>query len=264
MLATNAVGKEIKRIVALSPHSVEMLYAIGAGDRIVGTVEHADFPEKAKEIPRIGNYVGVNIEELVALKPDLVVGWKTGNKQSDLKKIASLGFDLFYTHPLSVAEVGEDMLRLGKKVGKVNEANTAVEKMNRRYQSIKQRFSDKEKVRVFYQLWYDPIRTVGPDSWVEALIEDCNGKNIFDDASTDYPIVSLESVLAKNPQTIVMASHSEKVKSRQMIWDKWNNISAVKHEQLYVIDGSLLLRASPRALDGLEMLCGLIDKARTF
>ncbi len=260
--ATNA--GEIKRIIALSPSSVEMLFEIGVGDRVIGTVEHADFPEAAKNIPRLGNYVGVNIEKIVSLKPDLIVGWKSGNKQSDLKKLESLGLNLVYVDPKSLPAVSKDLRRLGKIIGVEEQAEAAAHKFDERYASLLSENKVKRKVRVFYQLWYDPIITVGKDSWVEALIHDCNGENIFKSSKAPYPVVSIESVLVKDPEVIVMASHSDAAKSREALWKNWNNISAVKNNLLEVVDGSSLLRAGPRAVDGLALLCGAIDKARNI
>ena len=265
LLTPNAGNaNEIKRIIALSPSSVEMLFEIGVGDRVIGTVEHADFPEAAKNIPRLGNYVGVNIEKIVSLKPDLIVGWKSGNKQSDLKKLQSLGLNLVYVDPKSLPAVSKDLRRLGKIIGVEEQAEAAAQKFDERYASLLSENKVKRKVRVFYQLWYDPIRTVGKDSWVEALIHDCNGENIFKSSKAPYPVVSIESVLVKDPEVIVMASHSDAAKSRETLWKNWNNISAVKNDLLEVVDGSSLLRAGPRAVDGLALLCEAIDKARNI
>ena len=262
LLSQNLVAKEVKKIIALSPHAVEMLYAIGVGDRIVGTVEYADYPAEALKIPRIGSYAGVQIERIVEMQPDLIVAWKSGNKIADLKKLESLGFDMFYTHPKSVAEIGQDIISLGEKTGKEKEARMIADKIAIKHRSLVKANAKKDPVRVFYQLWHDPLRSVGPKSWVDLLIRDCNGKNIFDDASAAYPVVSLESVLAKNPQAIIFASHSHKEGGKNEFWDKWRSIDAVANNSLYTIDSDLLLRYTPRVVDGLEQLCEVIDKVR--
>ena len=126
--------KPAMRIIALSPHAVEMLFAIGAGDRIVGTVEYADYPEAALAIPRIGNYTGIQLEQVVALKPDLIVAWKSGNKITDLKKLESLGFNMFYTQPKNIPQIGHDIKRLGELTGLQNNAEKVIETLNKRYQ----------------------------------------------------------------------------------------------------------------------------------
>ncbi len=264
LLTCTVNAKTVEKIVALSPHSVEIIYSLGLGKNIVATVEHADYPKAALKIPRVGNYTGVQIEQIVALQPDLIIGWKGGNRMSDLNKLESLGFDMFYTDPKNINGVVAEIKRLGKRLG-VSEsvlALAAVEKIESEYQSIKKQYKNKKTVSVFYQLFHEPLRTVGPGSWVESLIADCNGANIFNDANVLYPAVSMESVLARNPSVIIVASHSGSIEEGKIIWEKWNQINAIKNEKLFVLDGSLLHRTTPRAVEGLRSLCEKIDEAR--
>ncbi|WP_144392523.1 cobalamin-binding protein [Pleionea sediminis] len=257
-----AKNKSAQRIVALSPHAVEMLFAIGAGDRIIGVVEHSDFPKEALVIERVGNYTGVQIERIIELDPDLVVVWSSGNQTQDIKKLRSLGLNLFDSHPQNLADIGNEIIALGKLTGLEKQANTLSKTLAERYQEIKDKYKSKNLVKVFYQLWHDPFRTLGPESWISKMIEDCRGKNIFFDAHVDYPVVSLESILVKNPEVIIIPDHSKNAKAHRGIWESWQQISAVKNNQFYALDGDLLHRFSPRAIDGLEQLCQAIDKAR--
>ncbi len=251
-----------KRIITLSPHAVEMIYALGIGDRIVGTVEHSDYPQQAMEIERIGNYTGVQIERILELEPDLVVTWKSGNQSNDLKKLESLNLPLYHSHPKNIADIGNELLDLGKLTGTEQRATQLVEQLNQRYNNLKQSYQNKAQVDVFYQLWHDPFRTLGPESWISKMIDDCNGRNVFSDAQSDYPVVSMESILVKNPQVIIIPTHSKDAKSHHGIWQDWQQIHAVKNKHVYSLDGNFLHRFSPRALDGLEQLCQAIDKAR--
>lgn len=251
-----------QRIITLSPHLVELLYALGAGDRIVGTVEHSDYPESALQIERIGNYSGIQIERIVALDPDLIVTWKGGSQAADLEKLASLKLPLFHSYPQNIADIGEELLALGKLTGTEERAIDLANQLNNRYKAIKQRYRNKTKVAVFYQLWHDPFRTLGPNSWISKMIDDCNGKNIFSDAVNDYPVVSMESIVVKNPEVIIIPGHSNNDSSQQTIWQPWPHIEAVKHGRIFALPGDLLHRFTPRALDGLERLCQAIDSAR--
>lgn len=253
---------KIKRIIALSPSSTEMLFDIGVGDRVVGTVEYADYPEAANSIPRIGNYAGLNIESIVALEPDLIVAWKSGNKQSDLDKLESLGLPVMYIDPKTMKAVRDDIKRLGKAVGEEALGNAAATRFDEAYRSVRQQYEDKAYVRVFYQMSYEPLRTVGSNSWVEALIRDCNGDNIFHDAAASYPVVSLESIIVKDPEVIIMSNHTNATQSRDALWQRWPNITAVKQGALVSIDSSTLLRSGPRAVEGLALLCAAIDGVR--
>lgn len=262
LFSINTYAGEAKRIVALAPHSVEMLFAIGAGDRIIATVEHADYPEKALDILRIGNYTGIQIEKLVAIKPDLIIAWKSGNKLADLKKIESLGLNIIYSNPENIEDINQELLQLGKLTGLIDNAKQVVKQIREKHQKIKLRYIEKKQVSTFYQLWHDPLRTVGSGSWIESLINDCHGKNIFSDSEVAYPIVSLESVLIKNPQVIIIPHHSGSATKKDEFWDKWTTVDAVKHQRVFSLNGDLLHRFTPRAIDGLAALCQAIDSAR--
>ncbi len=261
-IQSELVAKTAEKIIALSPHSVEMLYEIGAGDRIIGTVEHSDYPEKAKKIPRLGSYVGVQIEKIVALQPDLIVVWKGGNKLADINKLESLGFNLYDSSPKNIKDISHDLIQLGKLTGLSLKAEIIAKSFDKKYQMIKNEYDNKTKVRTFYQLWYDPLRTVGGDSSINSLIQDCRGENIFEDASAPYPVVSLESIVTKNPQVIIIPHHIGSSGGVKSVWDKWPMIDAVKEKRLNLISGDILHRFSPRILDGLSVLCKAIDKAR--
>jgi len=255
ILAQPADREPASRIVALSPHSVEMLFSIGAGDRIVGTVSYADYPEAAKSIPRIGSYHGIQIENLLALKPDLVIGWKNGNKASDLSKLESLGLNMVYSQPKMIPDILKELVELGKLTGTEEKAR---ERLINKYRA-------RQPVSVFYQVWHDPLQSVGKDSWVESLIRDCGGKNIFSQSKAPYPHVSIESVLVKNPKVIIIPGHSgdqDKFPEKRAIWSKWSEIAAVKTDRIFPMNGDLLHRFTPRALDGLELLCQKIDEGR--
>lgn len=258
----NSNNKFAQRIIALSPHSVEMLFAIGAGDRIVATLEYADYPEEALKILQIGNFAGIQIEKVVELQPDLIVAWKSGNQISELNKLESLGFNMLYSHPQNIEEVKLELLDLGNRTGLNKNAQKVVDEIEQKYQQIKQKYLNKSKIKVFYQLWHDPLLTIGPNNWIDSLIQDCHAENLFNDAETPFPAVSLESVLMKNPQVIIIPHHSGSVGAKQEIWKRWPQIDAIKNSHLFTINGDLLHRFTPRAIDGLAELCAAIDSAR--
>lgn len=259
--------KSAQRIIALSPHAVEMLYAIGVGDKIVGTVEYADYPKEALNILRIGNYNGIQIEQVLKLKPDLIVAWKGGNKGTDLDKIESLGFKVVYSQPKNIAEISFDLRTLGQLTGQQKQAESVIAQFDKRYKNIREHYQKLARVDVFYQLWHDPLQSIGPSSWIESLINDCGGKNIFHNANVAYPMVSIESVLVKNPKVIIIPHHSgtDIAKSeleRKEIWSNWPEISAVRNNFIFSLNGDLLHRTTLRSLDGLEKLCERINQGR--
>jgi len=260
--AFSVSAETAKRIVALSPHAVELLFAIGAGDNIVGTVEYADFPVEAQRIPRIGSYHGIQVERLISLNPDLIVAWKSGNKMADLNKLHSLGYRIFYTHPQNIAQISKDLVALGEITGNVSQAETQSSQLAEWHQSIKAKYGNRRPVKVFYQLWHDPLRTVGEGRWLNSLISDCRGENIFAGSGSDYPQVSMESVIKINPEVIIVPHHSGHVGAKTALWNGWEEVDAVRLKRVFTLNGDLLHRFSPRALDGLELLCELIDQGR--
>ncbi|MCG8613653.1 MAG: cobalamin-binding protein [Pseudomonadales bacterium] len=258
----SAQSEPAKRIVALSPHSVELLYAIGAGHTIVGTVEFADTPPEALNIPRLGNYAGIQIERVVAAQPDLIIAWRTGNKTEDLTKLESLGYPMFFTQPETVSQIPIEVRKLGALTGYRDNAEALAEQLTARYQKLLSTYKNLRPVRVFYQLWHDPIRSVGPGSWVDGLIRDCGGENIFGNVDNDYPIVAKETVISHNPEIIIIPEHSGTQTSPGSLWERWPEIAAVRNGRVISLNGDLLHRFTPRALDGLEQLCQAINRAR--
>lgn len=255
-------NKIAQKIIALSPHAVEMLFAIGAGDRIIATIEHADYPQQALNIPRIGNHTGIQIEKLVELQPDLVVGWKSGNKQTDLHKIKSLGFNIYFTYPQSLKHLQQDLLKLGEFTGLKKNAEQVAKEVKQAYLTIKQKYANKKPVKVFYQLWHKPLRTISSGSWIDSMIKDCQGSNLFSETKNAYPVIAIEDVLVKDPQVIIVPEHPEIVDDKKNIWRQWKTIQAVKNEKILSVDGDLLHRFGPRIAQGLAQLCEAIDKAR--
>ncbi|WP_133407817.1 cobalamin-binding protein [Parashewanella tropica] len=260
-VTVSAIAKPAERIIALSPHAVELLFAIGAGDSIVATVEHADFPEQAKQIPSIGGYHGIQLERVLELNPDLIVVWGKGNKPKDIQRLKQLGFKLYDSSPSTLVGIETDLLKLGKLTGHQQQAKAVVTKFQQQLRSIRTSNANKPRVKVFYQLWSKPLMTVAKNSWIQQLISVCNGDNVFYSASSDYPQVSIENVLLAKPEVILQSQDEGNIQG--IDWSKWPSIPAVKHHQIYQLDADLLHRPTPRAIDGIKLVCRTLDKARS-
>ncbi|MDT3306121.1 cobalamin-binding protein [Shewanella vaxholmensis] len=249
-----------KRIIALSPHAVEMLYAIGAGDAIVAATDYADYPEAAKKIPRIGGYYGIQMERVMELNPDLIVVWDTGNKAEDINQLRTLGFNLYGSDPKTLEGVAKELEELGKLTGHVEEASKAAAAYRAELIRLRTDNASKSEPKVFYQLWSTPLMTVSKNSWIQQIISVCHGQNVFYDAASDYPQVSLENVLLTLPEVILQSQEEGNVKG--VDWSQWPEIPAVKNQHIYQLNADLLHRATPRALLGVQALCDALDKAR--
>lgn len=250
------------RIVALAPHIVESLFEIGAGDRIVATVDYADYPEAALEIERIGGYYGLNMEALLSVNPDLVIAWKNGNKPDDLTQLKTLNVPLAYSISGNIAEVADELIALGELTGNQAQAKAAAERFRKKLSVLKKRYQNKAKVKVFYQLWANPMMTVNRNTWIHEIIRLCGGENVFADASSDYPQISLENVLVKSPEIIILPDEKSEKKQLKIDWQKWPEIPAVKNNAFVKVNADLIHRFSSRMLTGVEAMCQQIDLVR--
>jgi len=260
MMAIPVSAAPSKRIVALSPHSVEMLYAIGAGESIVATTEHADYPQSALQIPRIGGYHGIQVERVIELDPDLVVVWGSGNKAEDIEKLNSLGFKVYNSDPKTLEAVAGELEELGELTGQQEQAAIVVADYQLKLNALRASNAVKPKVKVFYQLWSTPLMSVAKNSWIQHIIDVCHGENVFYDADSDYPQLSLENVLMKMPEVILQSQDKGNILG--VDWSQWQEIPAVKNKHIYPLNADLLHRAAPRAILGVKSLCDALDKAR--
>ena len=255
-------NKGAQRIIALAPHAVELLYMLGAGDRIVATTEYADFPEAAKDIPRIGGYSGIQIERVLELKPDLIIAWKGGNKDQDIEQMQALGLPVYLSITKRLDDIPKEMLSLGNKLGLQKTAQQHANAFNLKLKQLRDENKDKPNVKVFYQLWSEPLRAMAAGSWINELITGCGGVNIFDDGALDYPQVSIETVLLQKPDVIIIPSqHGSKIEAGDK-WADWPEIPAVKNKHIYFINGDILHRFSGRILLGMQAVCDVLDQAR--
>ncbi|MBY0417193.1 MAG: cobalamin-binding protein, partial [Pararheinheimera sp.] len=223
-------AKPAQRIIALSPHLVEQLYSIGVGDRIVGTTDHADYPQQAKNIPRVGNYNQLQVEKILALKPDLVLAWTDGNPPADLNKLRQFGLHLVDSNPLQLTDIAKELRLLGQLTGEVDAAEQQAKLMEQGLAELRQTYSTKQKVVVFYELWQQPLSTVAQKAWPQQQLELCGASNPFSNAIGDYPQVSLEHVVASQPQLIIQPVSVNEPRAL-LDWSRWPAIPAVKYQQ---------------------------------
>jgi vitamin B12 transport system substrate-binding protein len=256
--------KNAQRIVALSPHSVELLYALGIGDRILATTDYADYPEAAKQIERVGGYHGVLAERILELNPDLIVAWEGGNKSGDLDKLESLGLPVYRTETKKLRDIAIEITMLGALTGTQKKAKLLVDKFHQDLDSLTKENKNKNKVSFFYQLWSSPIRTISVGSWINEMLTICGGSNIVTIPDVDYPQISLETVLLNKPQAIIIPSaHGhDNGELSGLKWTDWPEIPAVKNQHIYRINGDILHRFSLRVVEAIETICSTFDRVR--
>ncbi|UCV24958.1 cobalamin-binding protein [Ferribacterium limneticum] len=252
-----------KRIVTLAPHAAESLYAAGAGDRLVGTVDYSDYPPEAKKVPRVGGYSRIDLEAVAALKPDLVLAWESGNNMTQVDKLRALGLTVYVSQPNTIDNIANQIERIGQLAGTESTANATAERFRKRLDSLRTTNGGKPKVRVFYQIWKTPLMTVGGPQIISDAIKICGGENVFGHLKQMAPNVTVEAVLEADPEAIVATGMGDAKPEWLHDWDKWTRMTAVKRDNLFHINPDIMQRHTPRILDGTEKLCAHLDVARS-
>ena len=254
--------KPAERIISLAPHITESLFSAGAGDKIVGVVSFSDYPEAAKKITRIGGYSSINIEKIISLKPDLIVAWSSGSNLQQIKKLSDLGFTVFLSEPHLPLDIAITIQRFGELAGTEKIAIKSAEEFIKHYRELKNRYSNRKKVKVFYQIWNKPLMTVSGKHLISNIIDLCGGVNIFSDLRTLTPSVSIEAVVASNAEVIVAGQMGETNSDWANEWKPWSQLPAVKNDHIYFVNPDFLHRVGPRILQGADQLCEILDKVR--
>jgi len=251
-----------QRIVTLAPHLAETVFAAGAGGKLVGTVEFSDFPEAVKKIPKVGGYSRLDLEAIAALKPDLIIGWSSGNAPAHIEKLRALGFPVYISQPNQIGDVANEIERLGILAGTENVGHAAAARFRERLADLQKRYSSRPSVRTFYQIWKEPLMTIGGKQIISDVVRLCGGENVFANLETMAPTVTIEAVIAANPEAIVASGMNAARPEWLDDWKRWTSIKAVARDNLFFVPPELIQRHTPRLLDGAERLCQHLETAR--
>ncbi len=256
------LARPAERIVALAPHITEVLYSAGAGEKIVGTVDYSDYPPAARQIPRVGGYSRIDLEAVLALQPDLVIAWESGNNMAQVEKLRKLGIAVYISQPNNLSDVARQIERYGQLAGSEAIARPVAQDFRQRLAALQAAYQDKPKVRTFYQIWKTPLMTVGKTQIISDAIRLCGGENIFGSLPAMAPRVSLEAVVAANPEAIIATGKGGIRPQWLDDWSKWSAMTAVVRDNLFYIDPDIMQRHTARILDGTQRLCEHLDTAR--
>ena len=259
--ATIALAAPARRIVSLAPHATELLFAAGAGDRIVGVLAPADWPPEAARLVQVGTAAGLDLERIVALKPDLVIVWPY-LAPAQIERLRAIGATIFVSDPRTPAAIAVEIERLGVLAGTTAQAAGAAASFRARLAALERRAVTTPKLAVFYEIWNQPLYTIGGGHLISAAIRLCGGENVFADLSSPAPQVGVEDVLAARPEAIIAGTDDAVRPDWLDAWRRWRELPAVAHGNLFVVDANLLHRAGPRFVAGAEQLCAALDRAR--
>ncbi len=246
------------RIIALAPHIVENLFAAGAGSHLAGAVQYSDYPEAAKQIPRIGAFNGISLEAIVAARPDLVIAWGSGNSSAILAQLATLSIPVFISEPRSLADIAANIRAFGALAGTEQYAEAAARHFEQQLARLRRPLHTNGP-GIFLQLWHQPLQTVSGRHLISEVIRLCGGHNVFADMRALAPRINIESVLAKNPDIIVAAGTGAGRPDWLDDWLAYPGLRAVKNKALIYVNPDHLLRPTPRILQGAGELCAKLD-----
>ena len=251
-----------QRIISLAPHMTELLFAAGAGAQVVGAVEYSNYPPAARRIARIGDSAQLDLERIVALKPDLVVVWRNGNAQRQLEKLLHLGIPVFYNEPRRLPDIARAIEQLGRLAGTEAVAQPVARAFVARVAELQRRYAGRDPVRLFYQIWDRPLMTVNGEHMISDVIRMCGGQNVFAGLQSLTPEVSTEAVLAVDPEAIGGVTAEAGQAGNLESWKSWPRLTAVARGNLFVIDSDIISRNTPRILEGAGRLCEQLAAAR--
>jgi cobalamin transport system substrate-binding protein len=265
-LFEDALGRGIsvqsppKRLIALAPNLTEILFALGLGDRVVGVTNHCNYPPEARLKPRVGSYVHLNVEQIISLSPDLVIGTVDGNERYILDLLEQAHIKVFFVNPRDVRQTMETISTIGLVCGVPDRARQLSGDLTLRVNRVVEVTGARQRPLVFLQIHIQPIMTVNRNTVHHDLIRLAGGDNMTADEPVTYPRISLEEVIRRKPEVILVSSMEREgrfEKARQD-WLQWTSIPAVQKGKVHLIDSDLIDRPSPRVVDGLEIMAKLL------
>lgn len=250
----------VQRVISLAPHSTEIAFAAGLGDKIIAVSEYSDYPPQANQIERVANYQGIKVERIIALQPDLIIAWPSGNPARELEKLKQFGFNIYYSKTESLQDIADNIEYLSQYADDPSVGKMAAHDFRQQLNSIKQRYDTQDEVSYFYQLSEAPIVTLAQGKWPSEVFQFCGGKNVFSDSSAPYPQVGKEQVLIKNPDVIFTSEHAI---ANGNMWIDWKEqLNAIKNHHIWSLKSDWINRPTPRTLLAIEQVCDHFETVR--
>ena len=257
---TLVVPENPTRVIALAPSITEIIYDLGQEKRLVGVTQYSTYPSEAELLPRVGSYVRLDIEKIVALKPDLCLATKDGNPKHIVDKIVSLGIPVYVINPQNIQQIMDTITRLGSLLHAEQTAAALVSDMEKRIRQVQARVKNMpDRPRVFFQIDAEPLFSAGTNTFIHELIELAGGINTTA-GEVSYPRYSWEDIIVLQPEIVLISSMAGGLAPEYLLnsWKKWNLLSAVKNDQIFVVDAELFDRPTPRLVNGLEVIAAII------
>ena len=250
------------RVISLGPHLTELAYAAGGGAAMVGAIRYSDFPAAARQLPIVGDAHAIDFERIVQLKPDLVLVWGSGLNERHKARLRSLGLTVYESEIRHAQGVPDTLRRLGTLLGHADAAEAAARRFEAQWQALAAGHRGKPPVRVFWQLWHEPLMTINREHLISEAMRACGGVNVFADLPLLTPTVSREATVAADPQLIASSGRRQNAGRDFAAWRRFTTVSAVRQQRFASIDGDLIGRMGPRFVEGAAGLCEAIERVR--
>lgn len=254
------LDRPAQRVISLSPHLTELMYSIGAGDRLVGTVLGSDFPLEAAALPEIGDASGLDFERILHSQPDLVLAWGSGNRSVDIVRLRALGLRVLVLEPQRLEDIPRHLRLLGDLTDRDERAQEVAREFERRVGALRDRYAGRTPVRVLFEVWHKPLFTVNGDHIISKVLGLCAAQNIFAGLPRLAGEVSLEQALTMDPDAIVVGSEAGDAGLDN--WTAFSYLKAVRTGNVFTVSADLITRQTPRIVDAAERMCAGLDKAR--
>ncbi len=251
-----------RTIIALAPSITELVFAAGAGGKLTGVPRFSDFPAAARSIAQIGDASRIDLERVLSLKPDLVVAWKTGNHAADFERLEQLGLAVFVAEPATLASIPRLVRAIAALAGSAAPAEQAAEEFERGIAALAARYRARASVRVFYEIWHEPLMTVNGRHMISDVIALCGGINVFAAAPVLTPVVSLESVIGARPQVVLGGSSATTPAAFAAPWIRAERHAGLRSVRAMYVDPDYIQRQTPRVLDGARVVCDHLEAVR--
>ncbi len=255
-----AAHEPAQRVISLAPHATEIAFAAGLGDKLVAVSEMSDYPEQASKLEKVANYQGIKLERILALEPDLVIAWASGNPAKELEKLKQFDVPIYYATTDSLEDIANNIEQLSQYSENPQLGKNAADQFRSQLTVLKKKYNTEEKVRYFYQLSEKPIITVAGENWPSEVFSFCGGENIFTRSGSPYPQVTIEQVIVRQPDVIFTSHHAM---SNDGMWSEWKSeLSAFKNGHIWSLNSDWLSRPTPRTLYAIAEVCEHFENVR--
>ena len=253
---TVRIPEKVERAVSLAPNLTESIFAVGAGERLVGVTSFCNFPEETQKIQKIGDTMNPNMETIIALKPQIVFVSTASQIENFTKQLEQQNIAVFVTAPKNLEDVLKNLRQLGDIFGTERQTGELLNNLQLRIIEIDEKVRDKPKVKTFVQISKEPLFTIGKDSFLTEIIERAGGTSVTKDVATPYPKLSKETALALNPDAIILSESPDNTETNEV----FKNSNAVRNGKVFKVNADILSRPSPRLIDALEQISEALHK----